>query len=97
MQKYDMEKLFEKTGGPFRLTVLVQKRLIELKKGSRKLVDSDCHNLMDIVYQEILADKIRLVTVADIEMEILMAFGKESAGDLFESDDSDDSDLSILD
>ena len=62
MLQHDLEKLFEKVGGPFRLTVLVQKRLKELKAGAPKLVDLESKSLMDIVYQEILEEKIQLVS-----------------------------------
>ena len=56
-----MEEMINKVGGAFRLTVLVQKRINELKKGAKKLVDYESDNLMKIVYQEILQDKIQLV------------------------------------
>ena len=49
----------DKVGGRFRLTALVQKRLVELVQGSRPLVDNiEGLTLMEIVLQEILQDKI---------------------------------------
>lgn len=60
MRKFDMEALIKKAGGSFKLTVLIQKRLVELKR-SAKSNDANAHNLLDIVYQEILDDKISLV------------------------------------
>ena len=61
MTQIRMEEMINKVGGPFRLTVLVQKRINELKKGEKKLVDYESDNLMKIVYEEILQDKIQLV------------------------------------
>ena len=73
-----MEQLFGKVGGPFRLTVLVQKRIKELKKGSPKLVNLDSNNLMEIVYQEILEDRISLEIPPDLLAE--SASGHEEMG-----------------
>lgn len=56
-----MEKLVAKTRGPFNLTVLLQKRIKELKAGARKLVDLDSKDLLAIASQEVLEGKIELV------------------------------------
>ncbi len=60
MYKISLEEVAEKIGGPFRLTVLIQRRLKELKKGKKPLVKSDSPNLIDVIAQEILEHKIRL-------------------------------------
>jgi DNA-directed RNA polymerase subunit omega len=53
--------LANKVGGAFKLTVLIQKRLVELIQGSRPLIDnSEGKGLLEIVVQEILEDKIAL-------------------------------------
>ncbi|NUM35910.1 MAG: DNA-directed RNA polymerase subunit omega [Candidatus Brocadiae bacterium] len=67
MRKFDIEKLIRKVGGSFHLTVLVQRRMIELKKNSPKLVDIESNNLMDIIYEEILQDKISLAPDGALE------------------------------
>jgi DNA-directed RNA polymerase subunit omega len=60
VKQYEIEKLIDKVGGSFKLTILIQRRLLELKKGAPPLVESTSSNLMDIIYEEILTDKIWL-------------------------------------
>ena len=52
------EEVVAKVGGRFRLTALIQKRLRELTAGARKLVETDATDLLQVVYQEILEEKI---------------------------------------
>ena len=53
------EELINKIGGKFKLTALVQKRLFELLKGSRPLIENaEGKTMLEIVVQEILQDKI---------------------------------------
>ncbi|MBP3531756.1 MAG: DNA-directed RNA polymerase subunit omega [Thermoguttaceae bacterium] len=55
------EKLIEKVGGRFRLSALIQKRLVVLNKSQRPFVSSaDKKDNLQIVIQEILEDKIYL-------------------------------------
>jgi len=54
------EKLIEKVGGRFRLSTLIQKRLVYLNKGARAFIESDKKDKLTIVIQEILQDKIYL-------------------------------------
>lgn len=54
------EKLIEKVGGRFRLSTLIQKRLVYLNKGARSFVESDKKDKLQIVIQEIIEDKIYL-------------------------------------
>ncbi len=56
------EKLIQKVGGKFKLTTLVQKRMVELHRpGARALVKiEDKQDLMRIAIEEILQDKIQL-------------------------------------
>jgi DNA-directed RNA polymerase subunit omega len=50
-----------KVGGRFKLTALIQKRLLELMEGARPLVDrNDRMTDMEVVIQEILQDKIAI-------------------------------------
>lgn len=56
------EAIVNKVGGRFKLSTLIQKRLVALNAGSRPLVDANTENKMEIVLQEILQDKIYLDT-----------------------------------
>jgi len=56
------EQIVNKVGGRFKLSTLIQKRLVALNAGARPLVDLNTNNKMEIVVQEILQDKIFLDT-----------------------------------
>jgi DNA-directed RNA polymerase subunit omega len=59
----DLKKLSDaekKVGGKFKLSTLMQKRLIELMRGAPKLVDLGAASLHEIVVDEILQGKIWL-------------------------------------
>ena len=51
--------IINKVGGRFRLSSLVQKRMLELLQGARPLIeDTEGKTSMEIVVQEIIQDKI---------------------------------------
>jgi DNA-directed RNA polymerase subunit omega len=54
------ERIVNKVGGRFKLSTLIQKRMIALNQGARPLVDSRNSDKMAIVIQEIMQDKIYL-------------------------------------
>lgn len=54
------ETIVQKVGGRFKLSTLIQKRLVALNAGSRPLVEINTDDKMQIVLQEILQDKIFL-------------------------------------
>ena len=55
------EEIVEKVGGRFKLTALIQKRLVELIQGARPLVERKRGMTdMEVVIQEILEDKIAI-------------------------------------
>jgi len=56
------ETIVNKVGGRFKLSALIQKRLVALNSGARPLVDINTEDKMEIVVQEILQDKIYLDT-----------------------------------
>lgn len=60
------EEIVRKVGGRFKLSTLIQKRLVQLQGGSRPLVDLKTSNRMSIVLQEILQDKIELDTSNEV-------------------------------
>ena len=71
----EIDQLAEKFGGRFKLTVLIQKRLKELVKGSQKLVDLEDRNLINIVMEEIRQGK---VTFEGLELGDGKGEGKKS-------------------
>jgi DNA-directed RNA polymerase subunit omega len=54
------EWIVNKVGGRFKLSTLIQKRMIALNQGARPLVDQRGIDKMTIVIQEIVQDKIFL-------------------------------------
>ena len=56
------ELIVNKVGGRFKLSTLIQKRMIALNQGARPLVDMRTPDKMAIVIQEIMQDKIFLDT-----------------------------------
>ena len=52
------DDIIRKVGGRFKLTSLIQKRWLELMRGSRPLVDPSGKTEMEIVMEEILQGKI---------------------------------------
>jgi DNA-directed RNA polymerase subunit omega len=56
-------ELSNKLGGKFKLSALIQKRMLELTQGGRPLIeDTDGKTMMEIVVQEIKEDKIAIDT-----------------------------------
>ena len=53
-------EIVNKVGGRFKLTALIQRRMLELMDGARPLVDRDNLTDLEVVIQEILQDKIAL-------------------------------------
>jgi DNA-directed RNA polymerase subunit omega len=62
------EEIVRKVGGRFKLSTLIQKRLVALNSGARALVDLKTDNKMQIVIQEILRDKIYLDTELNVQI-----------------------------
>ena len=54
------EEIVNKVGGRFKLSTLIQKRLVALNTGAKPLVDLKTGDRMAVVLQEILQDKIYL-------------------------------------
>ncbi|MHC4287530.1 MAG: DNA-directed RNA polymerase subunit omega [Planctomycetota bacterium] len=58
--------IVNKVGGRFKLSALIQKRMIELMEGGRPLIeDTEGMSQMEIVVQEIKQDKIVLDATGD--------------------------------
>ncbi|MBA2117747.1 DNA-directed RNA polymerase subunit omega [Bremerella alba] len=62
LEELKEEFIIKKVGGRFKLSTLIQKRLVALNAGSRPLVDLKSENKMEIVLEEIKQDKIFLDT-----------------------------------
>jgi DNA-directed RNA polymerase subunit omega len=60
LEELKEEEIVNKVGGRFKLSTLIQKRLLQLQRGSRPLVETNLKDNMKIVLQEILQDKIFL-------------------------------------
>jgi DNA-directed RNA polymerase subunit omega len=54
------DEIVNKVGGRFKLTALIQKRMIELMDGARPLVERNGLTDLEVVIQEILQDKIAI-------------------------------------
>ncbi len=54
------DEIVNKVGGRFKLTALIQKRMLELMDGARPLVDRENLTDLEVVIQEILQDKIAI-------------------------------------
>ena len=54
------DEIVHKVGGRFKLTALIQKRMLELMDGARPLVDRENMTDLEVVIQEILQDKITI-------------------------------------
>jgi DNA-directed RNA polymerase subunit omega len=55
------DEIVNKVGGRFKLTALIQKRMIELMDGARPLVERSGNMTdLEVVIQEILQDKIAI-------------------------------------
>jgi DNA-directed RNA polymerase subunit omega len=53
------KRIFEKVGGAFKVSALIQKRMAELLEGSRPLIENaEGKTMMEIAVEEILQDKI---------------------------------------
>ncbi|HEX8521180.1 MAG TPA: DNA-directed RNA polymerase subunit omega [Tepidisphaeraceae bacterium] len=54
------DEIVNKVGGRFKLTALIQKRMMELMEGARPLVERGGMTDLEVVIQEILQDKIAI-------------------------------------
>ena len=62
------EAIVNKVGGRFKLSTLIQKRLVALNAGARALVDDKLPNKMEVVIQEIMQDKIFLDAQMNVQV-----------------------------
>jgi DNA-directed RNA polymerase subunit omega len=62
------EGIVNKVGGRFKLSTLIQKRMVMLNQGAKPLVDVKGGDKMAAVIQEILQDKIFLDTAGQVQI-----------------------------
>lgn len=62
------EEIVNKVGGRFKLSTLIQKRLVALNSGARPLVNLDTNEKLEVVVQEILQDKIYLDSSNEVKV-----------------------------
>jgi len=67
------EAIVNKVGGRFKLSTLIQKRMVMLNTGAKPLVDVRGGDKMTIVIQEILQDKIYLDSTGQVQTRGLSA------------------------
>lgn len=60
LNEFREDDIVRKVGGRFRLSTLLQKRMVALNRGSTPLVDLKTRNLMEIAVAEVMQDKIFL-------------------------------------
>lgn len=75
------EMIVNKMGGRFKLSTLIQKRLVALNRGARPLVEMQTKNQMEIVIQEILQDKIFLDASGNVKSNVEVDNPDEGASD----------------
>ena len=54
------DEIVNKVGGRFKLTALIQKRMLELMDGARPLVERGNMTDLEVVIQEVIQDKITI-------------------------------------
>ena len=67
------EKIVNKVGGRFKLSTLIQKRMVALNTGAPPLVDLRTTDRLAIVVQEILQDKIFLDASDEVRERVATA------------------------
>ena len=66
LDAFKEEMIVNKLGGRFKLSSLIQKRMVALNRGARPLVEGTTNSIMETVVAEILQDKIYLDTAGNV-------------------------------
>lgn len=67
LEELKEEFIVNKVGGRFKLSTLIQKRMIALNQGARPLIDIRGADKMTLVIQEIMQDKIFLDLTGNVQ------------------------------
>ena len=78
LEELKEEEIVNKLGGRFKLSTLIQKRVVQLNAGRRALVVLDTTDKMAVVLQEITQDKIFLDTSNEVRVTGEMPEGGDS-------------------
>jgi DNA-directed RNA polymerase subunit omega len=61
IEEFKNTEIVDKIGGKFKLSALIQKRMVELMHGARPLIENiEGKTMMEIVVAEIMEDKIAI-------------------------------------
>ena len=89
LEEFKEDEIVRKVGGRFKLSTLIQKRMVALNRNAQPLVDAPTKNLLEIVVREIMEDKIYLDTSGNLAVA--------SDGSPKEADEFDDGGPSAID
>jgi DNA-directed RNA polymerase subunit omega len=67
LEELKEEEIVNKVGGRFKLSTLIQKRMVALNTGAKPLVEARGQDKMWVVIQEILEDKIYLDASGNVQ------------------------------
>lgn len=67
LAEFREDDIVRKVGGRFKLSTLVQKRMVALNRGAQALVDLPTRDLLEIVVAEVNQDKIYLDTTGRVQ------------------------------
>ena len=67
LDEFREDDIVRKVGGRFKLSTLVQKRMVALNRGAQALVDLPTRDLMEMVVAEVKQDKIYLDTTGRVK------------------------------
>jgi DNA-directed RNA polymerase subunit omega len=68
LEEFKEEEIVNKVGGRFKLSTLIQKRLVALNRGARPLIELQTKNHMEVVVAEIMQDKIFLDSSGELSV-----------------------------
>ncbi len=69
IEAFRHDDLIDKVGGRFKLSVLIQRRWVQLLQGARPMVDTTGLTDIEVIIQEILEGKIELEIIDAAEKE----------------------------
>ena len=87
LEELKEEMIVNKVGGRFKLSTLIQKRMIALNQGARALVDIRGADKMTLVIQEIMQDKIYLDLTGNLQTSEATEEDEGGTVDLTQSND----------
>jgi DNA-directed RNA polymerase subunit omega len=87
LEELKEEKIVNKVGGRFKLSTLIQKRMIALNQGARALVEIRGADKMTLVIQEIMQDKIFLDLTGNLQTSEATEEEEGGTVDLTQSND----------